>query len=596
MSVLLGCSGQADPGETPEVLSTVRQSVSASTPHVLIVVRTGLAAGLASELSVYQEDLRNEGWEPLLWETNYDDPDTIKQSIQAFRAYVNLVGVFLVGDIPHVLVTAPASREEPPGWSDYFYMDLDGVWQFDVDANGDRVYSRHSAGSGDRGPEVFVGRLHGSNVTLLGRTELQMFREYFQRNHAYRSGAWQATPTSLWVGASSELVAMPGTASPVGNDVLVQQTNLLGDTIEQAYEANAGGTVINPGQSRRWSFSQYGLYGTNASGTFLGTVGNTQDMVRSELGRGHTYAYLSSHGWQEGWENLASSQDVVAIAAQAGHLPVFTFGASCNVGDLGYPDSMGATMTMAGGLGFVGPTTAIAPTASTEIAFLDTLQSRTIGEAVAELHAASIASNTQDNFDSTAVVRLLFGDPTLRLRYAPSQAFVESQGTVAMEAEHFNAKTAMPDHRWNVRYRDAASHDLLMSAEPNTGSVMESNNVANSPRLDFRVKFSTKGTYYVWVRGTRETDNDDSCHVGLDDVAPTTADKIAGFVKGTSISWSKKRTDNTVAKLIVSQTGVHTIHLWMREDGFNVDKMVLTTKSTYTPSAEGPSESQRQTP
>ncbi|MEE9355422.1 MAG: LamG-like jellyroll fold domain-containing protein, partial [Methylococcaceae bacterium] len=49
--------------------------------------------------------------------------------------------------------------------------------------------------------------------------------------------------------------------------------------------------------------------------------------------------------------------------------------------------------------------------------------------------------------------------------------------------------------------------------------------------------------------------------------------------------------DGPVATLNISTPGVHTINVWMREDGFVFDKVVVTTDANYTPSGTGPAES-----
>lgn len=51
--------------------------------------------------------------------------------------------------------------------------------------------------------------------------------------------------------------------------------------------------------------------------------------------------------------------------------------------------------------------------------------------------------------------------------------------------------------------------------------------------------------------------------------------------------------DGPVATINVATTGVHTVNLWMREDGTIVDKVVITSSSTYTPTGTGPAESNR---
>ena len=51
--------------------------------------------------------------------------------------------------------------------------------------------------------------------------------------------------------------------------------------------------------------------------------------------------------------------------------------------------------------------------------------------------------------------------------------------------------------------------------------------------------------------------------------------------------------DGPVATINVTSAGLHTIHIWMREDGFRFDKLLLTTNQGYTPGGAGPAESPR---
>jgi len=46
-----------------------------------------------------------------------------------------------------------------------------------------------------------------------------------------------------------------------------------------------------------------------------------------------------------------------------------------------------------------------------------------------------------------------------------------------------------------------------------------------------------------------------------------------------------------VATVNITTTGVHTLNLWMREDGFVIDKLLLTTNASYMPSGTGVTES-----
>lgn len=51
--------------------------------------------------------------------------------------------------------------------------------------------------------------------------------------------------------------------------------------------------------------------------------------------------------------------------------------------------------------------------------------------------------------------------------------------------------------------------------------------------------------------------------------------------------------DGVPATVNVATTGVHVVNVWMREDGFVFDKLLLTTNSSVVPSGSGPLESPR---
>jgi hypothetical protein len=109
--------------------------------------------------------------------------------------------------------------------------------------------------------------------------------------------------------------------------------------------------------------------------------------------------------------------------------------------------------------------------------------------------------------------------------------------------------------------------------------------VTGSPRLDYRINFVRTGVHYVWIRGAGATGSDDSVHVGLDGQAVTTADRVTGF--GPAFGWTNATMDGVVATINVTTPGIHTLNLWMREDGTVVDRVVLTTNPAFNPGAAG---------
>ena len=170
--------------------------------------------------------------------------------------------------------------------------------------------------------------------------------------------------------------------------------------------------------------------------------------------------------------------------------------------------------------------------------------------------------------------------------------FQESSGQVVMEAENFDANISRSAKTWNLLTTTTGySGTGYLQSLPNTGTVNDTGYTTLSPELQYRINFTTTGTYYIWIRGRGPTTSDDSIHAGIDSTAPSSAKGISGFPN--SWTWSRSITGG-VATIIVSTTGIHTFNLWMREDGFIVDKILLRKDSSSTaPSGTGPAESPR---
>jgi hypothetical protein len=160
-----------------------------------------------------------------------------------------------------------------------------------------------------------------------------------------------------------------------------------------------------------------------------------------------------------------------------------------------------------------------------------------------------------------------------------------------MEAENYDLNESQGGHDWVEVFPAGYSGWGAMQAQPNTGIIVNTGYVTSSPRLDFEVNFVKTGIHYVWIRGIGASSSDDSVHVGLDGAESATSDRITGF--SSSWSWSQSTMDGPVATVNVTSAGVHTVNVWMREDGFVFDKLVLTVNAGYTPAGEGPGESPR---
>jgi lysophospholipase L1-like esterase len=165
-------------------------------------------------------------------------------------------------------------------------------------------------------------------------------------------------------------------------------------------------------------------------------------------------------------------------------------------------------------------------------------------------------------------------------------------GLVVIEAENYDRHVPQGDHQWEAVSIQGAS-GAAMQALPNSGANLNSDYLSTSPRLDFDIEFVKTGTHYVWVRGFAASKLDDSLHVGLDGEAVDSSDRITRFTTSTW-TWTARTMDGPVARIEVATTGLHTLNVWMREDGFILDKIVVTTSSIDAFSGSGPDESPRE--
>jgi hypothetical protein len=163
-------------------------------------------------------------------------------------------------------------------------------------------------------------------------------------------------------------------------------------------------------------------------------------------------------------------------------------------------------------------------------------------------------------------------------------AFQMVAGQVAMEAENYTDLDQRGVAAGWVEFADEAISDGLgMAIGTDADNLFWIEDpAATAPRLHYRVNFTSTGTFYLFIRGDSGTASgaSDSCFGGIDDVLTemytyNTAMNIWG--------WQSQPIE-------VTATGIHTITLLAREDGFRADKLVVREENT-APSGSGPEES-----
>ncbi|MEM1026300.1 MAG: hypothetical protein AAF627_22205 [Myxococcota bacterium] len=149
-------------------------------------------------------------------------------------------------------------------------------------------------------------------------------------------------------------------------------------------------------------------------------------------------------------------------------------------------------------------------------------------------------------------------------------SFIQDPQTknIVFNAEDYAGISAGQSTAWLEVDDSALMAGSGMEASPDNGTQFL---FGDGPRLDYPVVFSETGEYRVWVRGRAQPGilvQNDSIFVGLDGLSNSfQSSRFDGF-RG-SLSWS-------IQLFRVQETGLHMLNLFVREDGFLVDAVMIT--------------------
>ena len=166
---------------------------------------------------------------------------------------------------------------------------------------------------------------------------------------------------------------------------------------------------------------------------------------------------------------------------------------------------------------------------------------------------------------------------------------------VVMEAEHASVRAsgsgAAAGHAWEVLTGDGSLGDGYVQALPDEGlSVSDPQIESSSPHLTFQVEFAGWGTYYLWLKGWAPDADGAAVHYGLNGSSISTSPADAALVAaGDGFEWLSQRANTARPSVSVPTAGIHTVDLWMGQDGARIDRVLLTFYPTYIPGE--PSES-----
>ncbi|MEM8484765.1 MAG: hypothetical protein AAF564_04415 [Bacteroidota bacterium] len=173
-------------------------------------------------------------------------------------------------------------------------------------------------------------------------------------------------------------------------------------------------------------------------------------------------------------------------------------------------------------------------------------------------------------------------------------AFDAQKGRVVIEAEHFDGERSYNNQRWTVqRDRSGYTGQGAIVVSPDRGVRIRSRYNKRSPEVTYPVYFEDPGRYYIWMRVWADNNNSNSVHLGINGAANRSSSYIGTDTYRTWV-WTQQRQDSDdAARIDVPSAGMKELNVWMREDGFYIDRIILTKDRNYRPEGSGPPESSR---
>ncbi|MCP4708168.1 MAG: PKD domain-containing protein, partial [Planctomycetes bacterium] len=147
---------------------------------------------------------------------------------------------------------------------------------------------------------------------------------------------------------------------------------------------------------------------------------------------------------------------------------------------------------------------------------------------------------------------------------------------IIIEAEWYHHGIARNNIQWkedNDNYFPDFSGVSYVQALPDNGVNNNTGYANSSPELIYYVYFDAIGTWYLGAEGYREGTGGDSFHAGIDYSTPSSSDRINVY---NNWAYANDTMDGSPAQFDVPNVGVHTLHIWMREDGVRLDRFFLS--------------------
>lgn len=195
---------------------TGREVIPTASGKLLMVIDSSLANGLNNELDTYEQDVLLEGYtvERVVVSRSEEfsaaNVEAVRAAISQSHKQEPLSSVVLIGRVavPYSGRIAPDGHTDHVGaWpADGIYGDVNGTYSDNSvnNPNPSRASNNNIPGDGKYDQDRFgttlelaVGRIDAYNMPAFSGSELALLKNYFHRNHEYRTGKYNVHTTGI---------------------------------------------------------------------------------------------------------------------------------------------------------------------------------------------------------------------------------------------------------------------------------------------------------------------------------------------------------------------------------------------------------------
>ena len=175
-------------------------------------------------------------------------------------------------------------------------------------------------------------------------------------------------------------------------------------------------------------------------------------------------------------------------------------------------------------------------------------------------------------------------DEPVRGSISESHVFTFSDNVVLIEAEEYKTTRSANNLSWRLEQdHPGFNGGGAVVVRPDRGLRIRNGFRRESPSLEYKIMLPERGTYYVWLRSWARDNNSNSVHMGINGNEVST---LQGIEVDEYNEWTWTReliSERGHARFSVRSPGIHTLNLWMREDGTYVDQILITRDRNLRP-------------